>query len=341
LDIAIDIDINVTEDCSLQFYLFGVEFRSTELAMESESFEPGLGEAREEKRGTASTGPGLGRLDGIRRDIQRAKESGVAYDPRGTGRAWTHDFLNKKPWHPSSFRNQVRVWEAEQEELEKEKKDKRIREEYLAEKEYEKQLLLLDHGEAFRERHSVAFLYQKPPGYRGEGNSGERRNGDDPCDDEAKKLHHRGEKMESSSMVTDQNPRGEKKTGERHVEKVIHGFQAVMRQQQDRMELKSGIGMIGSASGGGASSSHSDYVFAEMNSSDEEKAYALATGRPVVAAKERKRHLRKQEKTARREERKKVKAAKEILKQAGIDADKLFEDGTSSSPRQRKKRHSN
>ena len=305
--------------------------------MESETFEPGVGEAPRKKGGTAVSGPGLGRLDGIRRDVQRAKENGVAYDPRGTGRAWTHDFLNKKPWHPSSFRNQVRVWEAEQEELEKEKKDKRIREEYLAEKEYEKQLLLLEHGEAFRERHSVAFLYQKPPGYRGEGNSGKKRDGDGSCDDGTNTLHQKDAEMDPRSSTTDRKPQGERKAGEKHVEKVIHGFQAVMRQQQDRMELKSGLGMMDRAPGAGTSSGH-DYVFPEMDSEDEERAYALATGQPMVAEKERRRQVRRQEREARREERKKVKAAKEVLKQAGIDAEKLFDDGA-SSPRRRKRRY--
>jgi hypothetical protein len=306
--------------------------------MESKAFEPGVGEAPQKKGGTAMSGPGLGRLDGIRRDVQRAKENGVAYDPRGTGRAWTHDFLNKKPWHPSSFRNQVRVWEAQQEELEKEKKDKRIREEYLAEKEYEKQLLLLEHGEAFRERHSVAFLYQKPPGYRGEGKGGEKRD-EDVCtyDDGSNQLVKKKDgEMDPSSIRTDHKPHGGKRAG-KHVEKVIHGFQAVMRQQQDRMELKRGLGMMDRAPEAGSISSH-DYVFAEMDSEDEEMAYALATGQPMVSEKERRRQVRRQEREARREERKKVKAAKEVLKQAGIDAEKLFDHGASSLKR-RKRRH--
>jgi DNA-binding protein H-NS len=79
-------------------------------------------------------------------------------------------------------------------------------------------------------------------------------------------------------------------------------------------------------------------VFAEMDSEDEEMAYALATGQPMVSEKERRRQVRRQEREARREERKKVKAAKEVLKQAGIDAEKLFDHGASSLKR-RKRRH--
>jgi hypothetical protein len=36
-------------------------------------------------------GPALGAIDGVRRDIQKAKEAGVAYDPSGVGSAWTHN----------------------------------------------------------------------------------------------------------------------------------------------------------------------------------------------------------------------------------------------------------
>ena len=34
--------------------------------------------------------PALGALDGVRKDIQAAKDAGVAYDPRGAGAAWNH-----------------------------------------------------------------------------------------------------------------------------------------------------------------------------------------------------------------------------------------------------------
>ncbi len=32
---------------------------------------------------------------GIRRDLKAAKEGGEAYDPRGVGTAWSHNFLNQ------------------------------------------------------------------------------------------------------------------------------------------------------------------------------------------------------------------------------------------------------
>ena len=36
------------------------------------------------------------------------------YNPQGLGAAWSHNFLNQKPWHPANFRNQAKVFEAEQ-----------------------------------------------------------------------------------------------------------------------------------------------------------------------------------------------------------------------------------
>lgn len=50
---------------------------------------------------------------GIKADADRAKaavlEAGVGYNAAipGVGAAWSHNFLNQKPWHPLNFRNQV------------------------------------------------------------------------------------------------------------------------------------------------------------------------------------------------------------------------------------------
>lgn len=44
--------------------------------------------------------PCTGAQAGIKADIARAKAKGEAYDPRGHGNAYTHNFLNQKPWHP-------------------------------------------------------------------------------------------------------------------------------------------------------------------------------------------------------------------------------------------------
>ena len=52
-------------------------------------------------------------------------------------------FLNKKPWHPQTFKNQARVWEAEHEDYEKEKRLLETRAEYEAEQAYLKTLSML------------------------------------------------------------------------------------------------------------------------------------------------------------------------------------------------------
>ena len=57
---------------------------------------------------------------GIRADAAADKEG--KYDPRGGGAAWSHNFLNQKPWHPLNFRNQARVFEAEQAKIDADKK---------------------------------------------------------------------------------------------------------------------------------------------------------------------------------------------------------------------------
>jgi lipopolysaccharide biosynthesis glycosyltransferase len=51
---------------------------------------------------------------GIKADAQRAKDTGETYNPNGAGAAWSHNFLNQKPWHPLNFRNQKMRFEAEE-----------------------------------------------------------------------------------------------------------------------------------------------------------------------------------------------------------------------------------
>lgn len=64
-------------------------------------------------RGTVTAVPPCCRA-GIKADAQRAKETGDTYNPNGVGAAWSHNFLNQKPWHPLSFRNQKARFEAEE-----------------------------------------------------------------------------------------------------------------------------------------------------------------------------------------------------------------------------------
>lgn len=116
--------------------------------------------------------PARGKLAGIRADAKAAKvvketgQNAPGYNPQGLGAAWSHNFLNQKPWHPANFRNQAKVYEAEQNAI-KAQKDKAIaKQEYEAEQEYIKTLSYLSAEEQrkYKERQSVSFMYQKPPG---------------------------------------------------------------------------------------------------------------------------------------------------------------------------------
>ena len=64
------------------------------------------------ERAKAGIAPAKGVMDGIRKDMQAEK---LGLKPKG-GTAWSHGFLNQKYWHPLSYRNQERLFKAEQEE---------------------------------------------------------------------------------------------------------------------------------------------------------------------------------------------------------------------------------
>ncbi|KAF6259871.1 hypothetical protein COO60DRAFT_966344 [Scenedesmus sp. NREL 46B-D3] len=108
--------------------------------------------------------PARGARAGVRSDVNRAK--GSSYNPVGTGSAWSHNFLNQKPWHPLNFRNQIKKYEHEQKAVQ----DFKIREaamaEWQAEQERQATLGFLSQEEAKRQRDraSIQFMYQKPPG---------------------------------------------------------------------------------------------------------------------------------------------------------------------------------
>lgn len=47
------------------------------------------------------------------RSTKKDKDGEVDYKTKA-GTAWSHSFLNQKPWHPLSYPNQRRKWIAEQ-----------------------------------------------------------------------------------------------------------------------------------------------------------------------------------------------------------------------------------
>ncbi|CAL8462199.1 g1730 [Coccomyxa elongata] len=116
--------------------------------------------------------PARGALAGLKADVDRAKQAallGEDYNPAipGVGAAWSHNFLNQKPWHPLNYRNQMKVFEAQQK-AEADAKAKAIgKAEFDAEQEYLKTLSYLspEDQQKHRDRQGVSFMYQKPPGY--------------------------------------------------------------------------------------------------------------------------------------------------------------------------------
>jgi hypothetical protein len=76
---------------------------------------------------------------------------GSATGPSTT--AWSHDFLNKKPWHPLNFRNQIKRYEVEQAALKKEKVEAQAKAEFEAEQQYLDTLAHLPSQEADKYRH--------------------------------------------------------------------------------------------------------------------------------------------------------------------------------------------
>eukprot|EP01025_Chloroclados_australasicus_P028141 TRINITY_DN2793_c0_g1_i1.p2 TRINITY_DN2793_c0_g1~~TRINITY_DN2793_c0_g1_i1.p2 ORF type:complete len:245 (-),score=32.51 TRINITY_DN2793_c0_g1_i1:361-1095(-) len=88
-------------------------------------------------------------------------------------RTWTHKFLNKKYWHPQNPRNLEHKWLAEQQKQQEEIRNQQAAEELKAEKEVFDQIQQFDeqHKTTHAEKHRVAFLYMKPPGFQEKGES--------------------------------------------------------------------------------------------------------------------------------------------------------------------------
>ena len=50
-----------------------------------------------------------------------------------SGTAWSHSYLNQKPWHPLSYPNQRRKWIAEQQNAQKARKAEEVASEVIIE----------------------------------------------------------------------------------------------------------------------------------------------------------------------------------------------------------------
>lgn len=86
------------------------------------------------------------------------------------GTAWSHSYLNQKPWHPLSYPNQRRKWIAEQTHANRERRAEEVAREYAQEQEFFRQAALISKKEKEKVEmmKAVSFMYVRPPGYNAE-----------------------------------------------------------------------------------------------------------------------------------------------------------------------------
>ncbi|KAL5199375.1 hypothetical protein ABZP36_020578 [Zizania latifolia] len=86
------------------------------------------------------------------------------------GTAWSHSYLNQKPWHPLSYPNQRRKWIAEQIHANRERRQEEVQREFAQEQEFFRQTALFSKKdkEKMEIMKAVSFMYVRPPGYNAE-----------------------------------------------------------------------------------------------------------------------------------------------------------------------------
>lgn len=128
------------------------------------------------------------------------KDGEVDYKTK-SGTAWSHSFLNQKPWHPLSYPNQRRKWIAEQTHAQKQRRAEEVSKEYAQEQEFLKQTALISkrEKEKLEMMKAVSFMYVKPPGYNPESAKAAEM-ADEKKQDNANNLGEQSSCLASSSM---------------------------------------------------------------------------------------------------------------------------------------------
>lgn len=87
-----------------------------------------------------------------------------------SGTAWSHSYLNQKPWHPLSYPNQRRKWIAEQTHAQREQQVADVAREFAQEQEFFRQTAQMTkkEKEKMEQLQAVSFMYIRPPGYNAE-----------------------------------------------------------------------------------------------------------------------------------------------------------------------------
>lgn len=98
------------------------------------------------------------------------KDKGEVDYKTKSGTAWSHSYLNQKPWHPLSYPNQRRKWIAEQTHANRERRAEEVSREYAQEQEFFRQTALISKKEKEKVEmmKAVSFMYVRPPGYNPE-----------------------------------------------------------------------------------------------------------------------------------------------------------------------------
>lgn len=104
---------------------------------------------------------------GIR--MKKTKTGEVEYKEK-SGTAWSHSYLNQKPWHPLSYPNQRRKWIAEQSHATRDRRAQEVAREYAQEQEFFRQTAMVSgkEKEKLEIMKAVSFMYVRPPGYSAE-----------------------------------------------------------------------------------------------------------------------------------------------------------------------------
>ncbi|KAK2647803.1 hypothetical protein Ddye_015292 [Dipteronia dyeriana] len=110
-----------------------------------------------------------------------------------SGTAWSHSYLNQKPWHPLSYPNQRRKWIAEQIHSQRQNRSEEVAREYAQEQEFFRQTSLISKKDKdkMETMQAVSFMYIRPPGYNAESAKAadledeRRREGDGTMETEA------------------------------------------------------------------------------------------------------------------------------------------------------------
>lgn len=87
-----------------------------------------------------------------------------------SGTAWSHSYLNQKPWHPLSYPNQRRKWIAEQTHANTQRRAEEVAREYAQEQDFFRQTALISKKEKEKVEmmQAVSFMYVRPPGFNAE-----------------------------------------------------------------------------------------------------------------------------------------------------------------------------